>query len=321
MRTSSCSTLHSPAYPARISFTLLLVLALGLLSPAWASAQTVVSLATLQVSLWPEYDQPATLVILDGQLDPATALPASLSVHIPTRAGTPHAVAVSGAGGELLTAAYTTEPAGDDIIVIFQTQSLGFRVEYYDPALTLAGDGREFAFNWQTDYPIAAAAVRVQEPVGARGLVGEPALAAVGAGPDGLNYYQADLGALRPGDTAAVRLSYAKTGATLTADALAAGAVGAGPAPVPEVVTPETDNRLPLIVGGAALGLALGAAGVAAYTRSRRAAVVPKAVRRTRRENVPARQRPSAAGFCTQCGHGLLAGDHFCRNCGARAAS
>jgi hypothetical protein len=320
MRTSSCSTLHPPAYPARISFTLLLVLALGLLSPAWVAAQSAVSLATLQVSLWPEYDQPATLVILDGQLDPGTPLPASLSVRIPARAGTPHAVAVSGAGGELLIAAYTTEPAGDDIIVIFQTQSLGFRVEYYDPALTLAGDGREFAFAWQTDYPIAAAAVRVQEPVGARGLVGEPALAAVGAGPDGLNYYQADLGALRPGDTAAVRLSYAKTGATLTADALAAGAVGAGPAPVPEVVTPGTDNRLPLIVGGAALVLALSAVGMAAYTR--RSVRAPGVARRPRRgRGAPVRPPAPAASYCTQCGQDLFAGDHFCRNCGARTAS
>jgi hypothetical protein len=297
--------------------SLLLALALGGLSSTAVAAQAAVSLATLQVSLWPEYDQPATLVILDGQLDPATALPASLALRVPARAGQPHAVAVLGEGGQLLSAAYTTQPAGDDIIVLFQTQSLGFRVEYYDPALTIENEARQYAFAWQTDYAIAAAAVRVQQPVGARDLAAEPALTPVGLGADGLSYYQADLGALPAGGTAALRLSYAKTGTALTADAMAAGAVPvpADPAgPVPQTVPPSADNRLPLVVGALALGLALAGAGWVAYSRSRR-------VTQPARAKTAARRAAARAGFCTQCGQGLLAGDRFCRHCGARAAS
>ena len=291
------------------------------LRPPVAAAQEAIRLATLQVSLWPEFDQPATLVILDGRLDPSVALPAELTVRIPARTGSPHAVAVTGVDEALLTAAYTTQSAGDDIIILFQTPSPGFRVEYYDPALLFESDARQYAFAWQTDYAVAAAAVRVQQPVGASELVGEPALTLVGPGQDGLNYYQLALGALRPGDTVAVRFSYAKTGSALSADALGGEGLAAGQSgPVPQTVTPQADNSLPLVVGAVALGLALLGGGIAAYLRSRRPVRAAGAGRGGRRTAAQATKRPTSA-FCTQCGQPLVAGDRFCRHCGARAAS
>lgn len=322
-QTSARSSFHHPVFPARLHLSLLVALALGPWLPAWvlpAAAQGAVSLSSLQVSLWPEYDQAATLVILDGQLAPGVALPASLSVRIPARAGQPHAVAVSGAGGQLLTAAYTTQTADDDIIVLFQTQSLGFRVEYYDPALTITDEARQFAFDWQTDFPIAAVAVRVQEPVGARDLAGEPALTALGASGDGLNYYQVDLGPLQPGERAALSLSYAKADSTLTADALSGGSVTTDPAqPVPQPVAPASPDTTPFIIAGAALGLTLGVAGIVAYGLATKAARA-KAARRARQARAPSACQANG-GFCTQCGQGLVAGDRFCRNCGAGAGS
>ena len=300
---------------------LVLALLAGVAWPSVAAAQGAVRLATLQVSLWPEFDQPAMLVILDGRLDASVDLPADLTVRIPARAARPYAVAVTGDDGALLTAAYTTQPAGDDIIVMFQTQSPGFRVEYYDPALLFENDSRQYAFAWQTDYAVAATSVRVQQPVGASELTGEPALTSVGAGQDGLNYYQVDLGALEPGDTAAVRFSYTKTGSALSADALSSGGVASGQGgPVPQTVTPQADNSLPLVVGAIALGLALLGAGIAAYMRSRRPLRATVAARGGRRAGAQAPRRPTSA-FCTQCGQPLVAGDRFCRDCGARAAS
>ena len=311
------------AFPVRLQVglaALLVALALLLLGAGLAAAQDEVRLASLQVSLWPEYDQPATLVILDGQLDPSVTLPTTLSIRIPARAGQPYAVATVGAGDQLLTAAHTTQPAGDDIIVIFPTQSLGFRVEYYDPALNIAADARQYAFQWQSGYAIAAADVRVQQPAGARDLEGDPALTALGAGADGLSYYQASWGALQPGDQVSLTLRYAKTGSALTASTLA------GAAPVPETIAPQPAGTasLPWLVGGAALGLAVGAAGVYAYRRSRPVPAV--AGHRARRRPAPAQSRRVAgaaapARFCTQCGHAQLAGDRFCRNCGARVAA
>jgi hypothetical protein len=298
---------------------ILLVGTLGLARPGAAGAQTPARLATLHISLWPEYDRPQTLVILEGQLAPEVGLPASLSIRIPAQAGQPHAVATTGTDGQLLIAQYSTRVDGPDTVVDFQTPSPGFRIEYYDPALTIDGDARSLVFEWQTDYAVDSVRVRVQQPAGARDLVGEPALISVGASDDGLTYYEASPGALRAGDRLSQQVRYAKVGSGLSVDTLSEA-----PAPQPQAVTPRrtADNRLRLIAG-AALGVAAVAASAFAYVRTRQRAPA-RATRRPRRRPASAPAMVPAAGgaagagrFCTQCGQARQAGDRFCRNCGA----
>jgi hypothetical protein len=319
----------------------------GLLVAPWAlpspvRAQQAVTLAALQISLWPEFDKPSTLVILDGHLAPSVTLPADLSIRIPAAAGAPNAVASIAADGGLFQTAFTTSQAGGDIITKFTTSSASFRVEYYDPALVISGETRSFAFRWASDYAIGAVAVLVQQPVGARSLSAKPAVTSTGAGEYGLTYYTAALGALQAGGTVSLDLSYAKTGAGLSSDTVAGTTTSAaGPA--------GASNRLPLMLGGAALGLALIGVGtvwvVRNGRRARNPARGPRMVKQTagpasrleRRRTEPRRARQSVslaaappainaaqvaletapASFCPQCGQRHQAGDRFCRLCGA----
>jgi hypothetical protein len=297
----------------------------------------------LTVSLWPEFDRPTTLVIIDGELDPSVALPVELSLRMPASAGTPYAVAVTGEDGDLLEAAYTTAADGDWVRVQFQATAPGFRLEYYDPALAVTGEARSYDLDWTTDYPAADVRVRVQEPVGARALSGQPALAPLGAGPFGLNYHEAALGSLSAGESVALQLSYAKTGDELSSASVDTTASGQEPAaasanPAAPVIP------WPALVGGA-LGLALVGGGLFAYWRSGRAPAARPAAQRGRsrarraaRPTAAAAQPPRAArtgptrpgparaagsaaqaepdSFCTQCGQRRMAGDRFCRKCG-----
>jgi hypothetical protein len=336
----------------------LLALLAGVLSSNWyvpltGRAQETLSLATLQVSLWPEFDQPRTLVILDGTLPPGTPLPAELTLRMPAAAGAPHAVAIVGADGNLLTASYTTNPAGDDIIVSFSANSLSFRLEYYDPALVMKGAARTYTFNWTTDYPVTAAALRVQQPSGATGLAAEPALVDVGVADYGLRYWESSLGALAAGQTVSLALSYTKADSTLSANAV--GAVPAAAAAPTAAAGLSAGPNLPLVITVAAVGLALVGAGFIAYVRSAR--VTPRRSARGRRQRRGAArasaprppagtaarrpERPSGASapaaaarpqpapaaaleaepaFCTQCGQRRQPGDRFCRQCGAALA-
>jgi hypothetical protein len=96
------------------------VAALALLVSAGpALAQNGIAFASLQIQLWPEYDQPKTLVILDGRLDATVTLPAELTLRIPAAAGQPNAVAVRGLKGDLLSASYTTTLSGGDLAITF----------------------------------------------------------------------------------------------------------------------------------------------------------------------------------------------------------
>ncbi len=314
------------------------LLALGLSLPFLfgavpAGAQTPIKLATLHVSLWPEYDRAAVLVILDGTLDSSVTLPASLAVRIPGRVGQPSAVATAGANGQLLTAAFTTSVAGTDTVVKFETSSSGFRIEYYDSSLITTGEARQFAFQWTSDYAIGEAVVRVQQPANARDLKGQPTLTSAGAADFGLSYYDLPVGPITAGQTISLDLSYQKADSQLSVDVVgtAAPASVAQPASVPtsSLATTPGGSSLPLILGGAAVGLALIGGGVTWYLRSARPAPAAHRPRKTShqgRQRRPAAAKtgpsgpprpPATARFCTQCGQALLSGDRFCRNCGS----
>ena len=329
-----------------------LALVTGLLftTLTWAApvrAQQAISIATLQIGIWPEYDRPSVLVILDGQLSAGVALPAQVSLHMPAAAKAPNAVAVTAPDGNLVTAPYTTTTVSSgDIIITFQASTAAFRLEYYDPGLIVSGDARSFAFRWQSDYAIGAATLKVQEPAGAHDLKGQPALTAVGAGGDGLNYYTASLGALARSSTVSLDLSYAKSGNALSATAIGPTVTGGTPATAPAATTSGLPSTWPWIAGGAVLGLALVSGGVTLYLRQNRPARSSRSTRRARR--APSRASQTAASrsgppvadvavsaapattkleagttikdaptsFCTHCGQRHQPGDRFCRKCG-----
>ncbi len=339
IRTMGESLARRPAPPhihwaGRLAALLVVVGLSAGLGLAPAAAQTAPTLALLHISLWPEFDRAGVLVILDGTLAAGTPLPAEVSLRMPAAAGQPNATAYHAADGSLLAASYTTTAAANDIIVTFSIESLDFRLEYYDPALTINGDRRTYTFDWTSDYAVTAAAVRVQQPAGASEFATLPALSATGAGEYGLQYYEGDLGALATGQAVRVTASYSKPDATLSSETV--GAAAAAPAAT-ATPAPTGAGSTTTIVWGAA-GLALVAAGVVAFliVRSQRPAAKSRRAPRRHTRNPAARRAipavdeprpilrarhppaPSAAtAFCTQCGQPRQPGDQFCRQCGA----
>ena len=58
-----------------------------------ARAQTEPRLSLLDIAVWPEFDRPLVLVIIQAELSADTTLPAPLTLRIPAIAGQPYAVA------------------------------------------------------------------------------------------------------------------------------------------------------------------------------------------------------------------------------------
>jgi hypothetical protein len=307
-----------------LSVTLALVVALCAFAlPAQAQSEAI-ALASLQIELWPEFDKPATLVILAGRLESAVALPAEVTVRLPAASGGPFAVATRSASDELTNAPYTTTLSGGQILVTFQTDLADFHVEYYDPALTITGQARDYSFSWTTDYAVRDAAIRVQEPVDTTNLTADPALTPAGPGDYGLNYYISTLGALNAGQTVSLHLSYSKSSSALSST------VATSPTPA------QVSKGAPLI-DATSLGVGAGAAAVVLvltggaywYVQNRRQWQGGKsrnagrntARHRPRRpgQDVAASSQVLPASFCPQCGQRLQPGDLFCRQCGAPA--
>jgi hypothetical protein len=307
----------------RLTGTLLiLILSLGARP---AHAQGTITLSTLTIELWPEYDRPATLVILKGTLAASVPLPAQLTLHIPAASGGPFAVAAADASGKLLDTQYTTTPSGDTIAINLTTDFPAFHIEYYDPALTITGDARDYTFQWTAGYAVTVVTVRVQEPVDARDLTAEPAVAPAGKADFGLNYYSASLGALSAEQSLSFHLRYSKSTSTLSSEVVNQNA------PVPLATPTVTQPLLPrsnlapiLLAAAGGVGLLLIGFGVWSFVRNRRETETERPRRRRRHAasdgdeplSEPHLEAPAPAQFCTQCGQPLLTGDRFCRNCG-----
>lgn len=71
-----------------VPLSALAIAAMALL-PWSAFAQGNLTLSSVEVDLWPEYDQPAVLVIYRVVLPASVVLPADLTLRIPAAAGEP----------------------------------------------------------------------------------------------------------------------------------------------------------------------------------------------------------------------------------------
>lgn len=291
----------------RKSIALILLVAALLLAAPTAHAQEPITLASLTVRIWPEFDQPSALVFFIGQVAGGTPLPAELRFSLPTGA-TVHAVAfIDESGGGLLSAQYRQE--GSEIVVTSPNGS--FWVEFYDAALQVEGQQRTYALAWTAPYAIATLTYEVQSPYGAQGLAVEPAGGALSTDDFGLPLYTIARNGIAAGETLELRMTYSKADNRLTADQLSPAAGESIPqATTGTAVADARAGVSPLAVALLAAGglLILGGAGYWFF----------QTVRPFSRRTAPTPQAKGGGGFCPQCGRPAQAGDRFCRHCGAR---
>jgi hypothetical protein len=285
----------------------------------FVQAQTAVTFESVQVQLWPEYDRPEMLVILNLELAADQTLPVEVSLPMPASAGSPLAVAVL-EGSQLVTREFSLETEGDQTLVTILADSPVIRLEYYDPALSQQDQPRTYEFSWTSPYEVREFIVSVKQPVNASRMQITPLL---GAGLqdefDGLTTYNGSLGPVAPDREVSIALTYEKTDTTLAVDAF----------------TPQTDGSPAssdvATIGGAGLPdwawvmIAIGGAvliGGVVYLY--RINSVPASSRyRSKKKRATTGQSPAASAgkagvFCHNCGKQSQAGDKFCRECGTR---
>jgi ribosomal protein L32 len=297
-----------------LKWLLPLVLALSLLLPLGVKAQDLVSLNSLEVQIWPEYDKPSVLVIYRMTLPATTTYPATISVRIPTVAGDPNAVAVRQPDGSLYNVDYTRTVSGDWATISFTTTSPDNQLEYYDPSLEINGNARHFQYIWPGDYGVVQFSIQVQQPVDATDMSISPSLGAGVKGDDNLVYYTQDIGSVSAGQSISITIDYNKSTSTLSAEGIPVEPSAA----IPQGTTPDMSTWLPWILGILGAGLIIGGIVWFWKTSKRKSSSKP----RRRRSGVSTQKTDGDAGtpelgvYCSQCGKRALPGDQYCRSCG-----
>jgi hypothetical protein len=288
-----------------IAFLALLAI-LGTAVPVRAQAE--LHLASVSVDVWPEYDQPAVLVIYHLNLAPGTSLPTTLTLRIPARAQV-NAVAYVDPVNGLLVANYERTLSGDWADLAITTASLQVQVEYYD-VLDRTGSQRHVVFDWTGGYVVDQLEVNFLEPVGATDVQITPAPIETAPGQDGLTNHRIQAANLGVGQDYSVVIDYSRSTNDLSIASL----------PVVAVSTPGPDTPgrigmtgvLPYLLAG--LGFVLILAGVIAFYSWRSG----KRNNGSRRKRVRHPTVVETEIYCPQCGKRALAGDAFCRTCGSR---
>ncbi len=291
---------------------LILILILGMMFvfPSFVSAQNDVTIANMTVQLWPEYDQPSMLVIVDFQVTAATALPADLTFRIPLDANLIAVASLAGDGSYLNAVFDGPKDDGEwQSFTVTVSQSSVYRYEYYQP-LTFNQSKRIFSYLWDGAYAVDAFNILVLEPIDVTAFSMDPAYESISQ-KNGGNYYDSGVVKLAGGEQFALNLSYEKS-----SDTLIAPPQGIQPAAPVDESTPgrvSLNNSLPFIIGG--LGVALIIVGIVYYWQAGRKSF--KSTRRRAHAHAESEESGEDA-YCPQCGARAKAGDRFCRVCGAR---
>lgn len=281
-----------------------LLLALLLVPGLACAAAGAPRLESLQVEIWPEYDRPAALVILKGELASDVGLPVTLTLRIPASSGGPSAVAFAPQKtGPLLNLAHDRSAAADAIALRFTTPERFFHVEFYDPLVT-GTPARSYKYVWPGDLAVGALQVVVQEPAAATDIAVQPALADLSTGIDGLRYRSALLGPVPQGQARSIEIRYAKSDPRTSAEILKAGTPASSPGA--GTSSEERDAFRRFLVSGAIALLLVGSGLVYLFW--------------WRRRERPGPGGNAGARFCRKCGGPAAAGDRFCSKCGAALA-
>lgn len=276
-------------------------------------AQELTEVERLEISIWPEFDQAAGLIIYRLTLPSNTPLPAKVNVPIPAAAGEPHAVAVRSATSDLLVAPYEIIPQGDWNIVAVESNQLNIQVEYYQP-LELDGAQRSFTFTWPGGISIAALTINVQHPGAAENMLLDPVPDSTNVSGDGLSYYYFNLGSMAADEGYSIGIRYQNASGQLTVELLQPAA----PLSRPDEMEGATGGLEPMLIPLIVVAVAMVALGAVLYWRTRNQPKVK--VPRKKRRGV--REQPAALGgasaFCHNCGKRSSPSDRFCRDCGER---
>jgi hypothetical protein len=295
----------------------LLLLIIILLLPFGARAQDSISLSSLEIQIWPEYDKPSVLVIYQMTLSASTTFPISLSVRIPIAAGEPNAVAAKQVDGTLYNISYTRQVAGEWAIISFSTTTPDIQLEYYDPGLIKEGNARHYQYLWPGDYASNQTTIEVQQPAGATDMRISPSLSVGTTGSDNLTYYrEEDIGAISAGQNISITIDYNKSTDTLSAENLPVQPSAAIPQSTASDLNVST--WLPWILGILGAGLILG--GIIWFWQSGRQRPASKSRRRRSKASEPEpglNLNTAEDGiYCAQCGKRAAPGDLYCRSCG-----
>jgi len=272
-------------------------------APTAAATSAPVSIAVLNVDIWPEHDDPRVLIIYRGRLSAGAPLPYTLAFAIPA-SGQVNAAAYRSPDGQLYSVEYQYRQEGDRLGVVMTIPEREFQFEYYAD-LIRGRPQRAFAVALAFPLSVDMLTVAVEQPLRASGFRLEPPAAGTNVTAAGLTHHVYTVGRWPAGRPWRARASYQK------ADEIPSLPRVVRPPGAPQGQAPAPGG-LPPWAWAAVAAAVLGAASLVGFF----------ALRRGERLRPPAKSRgeprDAQPAHCVHCGHRARPDDRYCSRCGHR---
>jgi hypothetical protein len=296
-----------------IAVFMLLIVPFLASSALWAQEESL-SLTSMKVSLWPEYDDPRLLVIYEGEFGDSATFPREVKFLIPRGSDINQVCAITKPGNEHRCQLYEVHEEGNWLAITYELPIPTFFLEYYYGGISGEAD-REAAYDFQSPYTIEELKFEVQQPLRSTDFTLSPAYTNVMSDGAGFKYYNFSIDSVAPDQVINVNASYSKVDQR------------------PSVSGSQSQQNGP---GGSGTAVILGIVGVAAIggigwiAVSRHRSYSPRAVRASSpgRKAKASMKEPQVAragkelkkaSFCAKCGLKLDQNDNFCSGCGEKA--
>ncbi|MFQ5703439.1 MAG: hypothetical protein ACE5HT_05380 [Gemmatimonadales bacterium] len=267
-----------------------------------ATTTADVGVRSMEIDIWPEYDDPRVLVIYQGVLDSDVETPTDFVFLIPKGAQI-HMAGALGEEGQHMHATFETRAVGDTITEVrYPLATKRFYMEfYYDP---FDGSSKEFRYPLVSPFRISQLVVRVQEPLRASQFRTIPAPVNVVTDASGFSYNRLVFDSLPANVERSVEVAYIKPDRTPSVTVAGSAPVGG------------TAMRNILVVGVLALAGVVGyGLFVNAKSHQRQA---PEGGQPVRQRSVsPVAKSKRKYKYCQECGGRMGRADNFCPVCGS----
>jgi len=276
--------------------------------PAAAQTQSRIEFSVVNVSLYPEFNHPTMLVMVEIKLAEDTPTPIELSLQIPLNTQL-IAITNQGTNADLIPLEYEINEISQFTEVTVTSTTSKIRLEYIDNNFFKQEDFRYFEYQWFSKYPVKTLSVTIRQPFGVNDIKADPPLDEAVLRPDNNLYYTKDLDAVPGNKSVSLTLFYRKDPGNDTFPSFIVDSAVA----INEATPGRTPPPLSVIMWLVAVAVAV-LIMVGIYYWWFRINVLGQQDRLV--QGVGIMNPEKQVIYCHECGMRSRSGDSYCSNCG-----
>ncbi len=312
---------------AAITFALAVPLALGSAAAQPAHAAGALSYSQVKLSVWPEYDDPRVLVIMEPVLADSVQLPARVSFVVPKGAKINMACEITESGGHnCRPQQLTSKGKFDEIAYTASSRRTLFFEYYYDAGFK--GADHKFTFDYIPTYRVDNLNVEIQQPLKAASFKVTPTAASTASDKQGFTYHQYTYSNLAQNKPLPFTVGYTKTDPSPSVKKTVGNDSSGG-----NQQSAAGSNNLSSVLGVLGVVALLGTIAYWMLPIGRRALspatggkggastrVRPQTGSKKKSKKTAPARAPRAVSFCSNCGNRVKKDENFCTVCGRDVA-